>query len=96
MHQEQAPLDQLPGIIAVLGELPTGAIVTEEGLATIFDRHAASVKRAVQRGELPAPTRLFGGNCWTAGVLVQHIEDRLAHAAQETESLAQKFAQLSP
>lgn len=96
MHQAQAALDHLPGIIAILGDLPKGAIVTEEGLATMFDRHIASVKRAVQRGELPAPARLFGGNCWTAGVLVHHIEERLAQAAQETERLAQKIAQLSP
>jgi hypothetical protein len=75
----------LPGIVAALGELKPGAIVTEEGVARLFKRHITSVKRAVQRGELPPPCRLFGANVWTAGALVQHIESRLEHAAKEAE-----------
>ena len=50
----------LPGVIALLGELKPGAVITEEGVARLFGRHATSVKRAVQRGELPPPCRLFG------------------------------------
>jgi hypothetical protein len=87
---------ELPGIIALLGELKPGAILTEEGVARLFNRHVASVKRAVQRGELPPPCRLFGGNAWTAGALVRHIEKRLEEAAQEQERLSRKLAQLSP
>ena len=56
----------------------------------------ASVKRAVQRGELPPPCRLFGGNAWTAGAIVQHIEKRLDQAAQEAKREADKIARLSP
>jgi hypothetical protein len=87
---------ELPGIIALLGELKPGAVLFEEGLARLFDRHPASIKRAVQRGELPPPCRLFGGNAWTAGVLVRHVEKRLEEAAREAEKLAQKLAKLSP
>jgi hypothetical protein len=86
----------LPGIIAALGELKPGAIITEEGMAHLFGRHVASVKRAVQRGELPPPCRLFGGNAWTVGALVRHIESRLEEAAQEAERTARKIAVLSP
>lgn len=85
----------LPGIIALLGELKPGAILTEAGVARLFNRHVASVKRAVQRGELPPPCRLFGGNAWTAGALVRHIEKRLEEAARDAERMARKFAQLS-
>jgi hypothetical protein len=87
---------ELPGIIALLGELKPGAILTEEGVARLFNRHVASVKRAVQRGELPPPVRLFGGNAWTAGALVRHIEKRLEEAAQEQERLSRKLAHLGP
>ena len=87
---------RLPGVIAALGEMKSGAIITEEGVAQLFGRCAASVKRAVQRGELPAPCRLFGSNTWTVGVLVGHIEHRLEQAAAEAEAIEQKIKQLSP
>jgi hypothetical protein len=86
----------LPGIIAVLGELKPGTIVTEEGLAQLFKRHVVSVKRAVERGELPPPCRLFGARVWTAGVLIRYIEHRLDNAAQEAERDGQRMQKLSP
>jgi len=84
------------GIVAELGDLGPGALITEPALARLFNRHPASVKRAVQRGELPPPTRLFGKNTWTAGALVRHIEARLTQAAKEAEREKQKFQTLRP
>jgi len=84
------------GVIAELGALGPGAVITEEGIARLFDRHPASVKRAVERGELPPPCRLFGKNAWTVGVLIRHIEDRLTRAANDAEQLSKKIARLSP
>ena len=86
----------LPGIIAALGELGSGAVITEEGVAHLFNRHEASVKRAVQRGELPPPCRLFGSNTWTAGAVIGHIEKRLEEAAREAENEAKRIVNLSP
>lgn len=88
--------DPMPGIIAVIGELKPGAIIREEGMAHLFKRHVASVKRAVERGELPPPCRLFGSNIWTIGALIKHIEARLAEAAKEAERISQAVARLSP
>jgi hypothetical protein len=87
---------QLPGVIAALGEMKPGAVITEEGVANLFNRCTASVKRAVQRGELPPPCRLFGSNAWTVGVLVGHIERRLQEAAAEAQRLAAKIRKLNP
>jgi hypothetical protein len=103
LHNDFSPIDienladgnNLLGIIAVLGDLKSGAIITEEGVARVFNRHVASVKRAVQRGELPPPTRLFGQNVWTVGILIRHIEGRLDQAAKDVERTAQKIATLS-
>lgn len=89
-------MEALPGIIALLGELGPGAILFEEGLARLFDRHPVSIKRAVERGELPPPVKLLGQPAWTAGALVRHIEGRLEEAAKEAERLAQRIAKLSP
>ena len=94
-QQEQEPAT-IPGVIAALGELPSGAILYEQGLAALFSRHPTSIKRAVQRGELPSPVRMFGTNAWTAGALVQHIEKRLEEAANTREQFKKKVRQLSP
>ncbi len=45
----------IPGIVRQLGDLPDGTIINEEALAKMFDRCQVSIKRAIQRGELPAP-----------------------------------------
>jgi len=86
----------LPGIIRELGDLGPGAVITEGGLARLFRRHPVSIKRAVQRGELPPPCRLCGSSAWTAGVIVRHLESRLEKAAKDMARLEQKIARLSP
>jgi hypothetical protein len=88
--------EKMPGVIAILGELESGAIITEEGIGYLFNRHITSVKRAIQRGELPEPCRLFGQSSWTVGIILQHIEMRLMEAAKEAKSRSRKIGQLSP
>ena len=41
-----------------------------------------TIKRAVERGELPRPVRLMGKNTWTAGAIVRHLEARLEAEAR--------------
>ena len=96
-RQEMGDLERsaVPGVIAVLGQLGPGAVVTEEGLAKLFQRHASSVKRAIRRGELPPPTRIFGGNAWTVGCLVRHFESRQSDAAKEREREPRRLAELT-
>ena len=80
-----ADAHSLPGIIATLAVLHPSAIITEAGIAHLFSRHVVSVKRAVERGELPPPCQLFGSRVWTAGILIRHIERRLELAARDAE-----------
>ena len=84
------------GIIKELGDLPAGAIVNEEALARIFRRHQVSIKRAVQRGELPPPIRLLGAPVWTVGVILQHLKERLDTAKKEADDTARRFHDLRP
>lgn len=84
------------GIVRLLGALEDGVVIFEPALAKLFDRHPVSVKRAVDRGELPAPCRMFGGNAWTAGSIRRHIEERLARAAKEKDQLERRLATLAP
>ena len=89
--------DKGPGLcVAELGRLPAGTILDERRLAEMFDCHPASIKRAVKRGELPAPVRMFGRPCWTAGAIVRYVEARLTEAQREAEREAARLARLSP
>lgn len=87
-------------IVAALGSLPGGAIIYEPALAKLFDRSRRTIKRAVKRGELPAPTRLFGQSAWTARTILNHIESRIQHnetsAAADRADLDDKIRSLRP
>ena len=85
-----------PGVVPELGFLQPGAVITIDALAKMFDRHPESVRRAVDRGELPPPVRLFGKKTWTVRALLQHLETRLGNAAQEREEMDARMASLDP
>lgn len=84
------------GICAELGALPPGALITEGALAKMLRRSAKSIKRAVNRGELPPPVRILGEPRWTVGAIVRHVENRLESAAREAERERQRFEENSP
>jgi len=83
------------GIIRELGDLPGEAIVGERALAKIFRRHRVSIKRAVERGELPPNVRLFGEPVWTVQTLRDHLAKRLDAARKESEQVQKKINELS-
>ena len=95
MNEKLDDKRQSMGIIKELGELPTGAVISEQGLAQIFDRHKVSVKRAVERGELPPSIRLFGEPVWTTGALLEHLNKRLDDARKEAEQFQRKINKLN-
>ena len=76
------------GVIRQLGDLSAGTVVTEAALARMFGRHPTSIKRAVERGELPPPTRLLGSPVWTVGAIQRHIEAGLEAASKEAQKQA--------
>lgn len=57
-------------------------IVTEAQLAQALGRHPVTIKRAVERGELPPPVRLMGKPTWTGAVILKHLESRLEQARE--------------
>ncbi len=73
------------GLCTQLGSLPPGTLVTLPALATMLCRHKRSIERAVQRRELPPPTRMMGRKTWTIGAVLAHVEKRLKEAAREAE-----------
>jgi len=79
-----------------LARLPGGTILDERALALMFGCSTATIKRAVGRGELPAPVRMFGRPCWTAGAILEHVGRRLTEAQREAEREAQRLSRFSP
>jgi len=84
------------GVIRTLGDLPPDAVISEDGLAKLFGRHRASIKRAVGRGELPPSIRLFGEPVWTIEALRDHMNKRLAAADKEASQYQQRLSRLRP
>jgi len=82
-------------IIREIGDLPPEAVISEQALAKIFDRHRVSIKRAVERGELPPSIRLFGEPIWTIKALREHLGKRLDEAKKESEQLQRRTQELS-
>ena len=82
------------GIIRELGEMNPKAFVSEKALARIFHREPVSIKRAVQRKELPPPVKMLGMPVWTAGSIIEFVEKRLAHACSEAEKDDGRIARL--
>ena len=65
-HQEAEPDVEFLTALAVL---PPQTLISEYKLAQMAGRHVTSVKRAIQRGELPPPVPLFGANVWTVATI---------------------------
>jgi hypothetical protein len=83
------------GIVRELGDLSPDTVIGEEALAKMFGRHRVSIKRAVQRQELPPPIRLFGQPVWTVQALREHLSRRLQAAQREAEQLQRRISQNS-
>jgi predicted DNA-binding transcriptional regulator AlpA len=82
-------------VVDALGCMPEGAILTERSVCSIFGRSRWSVRRAIQRGELPPPTRLFGKAVWTAGAVIRHIEAGMDEAARDAAQLRARLIRLA-
>lgn len=96
-HTDQPEGQEMAGAaFAGLRLLEDGAIITEGELATIFDKHPASIKRAVERGELPPSTRFMGKPVWTVGAIRTHIGERLDEEKRAQQQLQRKVTRLSP
>jgi hypothetical protein len=83
-------------IMTVLAVLPPQALISEHELARLFRRHVTSVKRAIQRHELPPPVPLFGANIWTVAAILEHISARLEAERKAAAQTAARVQHLRP
>jgi len=99
MCGEQTPTDeseQTYDVITGLSDYPPNTLLTEKALAKMFNLCATSIKRAVERHELPPSTKICGKPRWTVKVINSHIEEQLKAAKQESEAEQARLLRLSP
>jgi hypothetical protein len=85
-----------PSSLREFGELADHDVITEEELADAFGKHPISIKRALERGELPPPVRFLGKRAWTAGAIRKHLQNRLTEALDEHNRTTSRIRRLSP
>ena len=77
-------MDELQGeLFSLIGSLEDGALITEAGLAKMFGRHPVSIKRAIERGELPPPIYLLKRPMFSIGGIRRHLGQRSEEALEE-------------
>lgn len=76
--------------------LDDGAIIFEHELAELFGKCPVSIKRAVERGELPPSTRFLGKPIWTAAAIRGHIGDRLQAEKEAREKAVRNIRKFKP
>jgi predicted DNA-binding transcriptional regulator AlpA len=81
----------MPGVTVALGALPAGALVTEAGLAEMLHLDKRTIRRMVQRGELPPAVRFGGHATWLAGKIIAHFEARAERAERTQEKRLRDF-----
>lgn len=86
--------EDFPHVMTALATHPSGTLVTKEALAQMWNKAQISIDRAIERGELPPPVKMFGKLTWTVDHILQWIDDRLKQAAKEREEQLQKLQRL--
>src|SRR5262249_47284252 len=82
--------------MTALAMLPPQTLISESRLAQMARRHVTSVKRAIQRGELPPPVPLFGANVWTVAAILEYINARLEAERTAAAQTARRVQHLRP
>lgn len=79
------------GVLSALSVVPPSTLMTEDALAGALQINKRTIRRMVQRGELPPGVPFAGHKTWMAGRVLQHFEQRADKAAREAEKHQQKL-----
>ena len=70
-------------MIDELFKMDEKTIISIHEMAKIFQKSSLSVRRAVQRNELPPPVKLLGRDSWLVGNILKHFSNRLDTAKKQ-------------
>jgi predicted DNA-binding transcriptional regulator AlpA len=83
IEPEQSNAVETTGIILGLAALPEKAILTEAALATAIGVTQRTIRRMVQRNEIPPPVPLAGQAVWFSGNVLNHIQSRMERRSRD-------------
>ena len=84
-----------PAIYGRLNDLKPFDLLTYDGMRDLFQCESdKTIERAVDRGELPLPIKLFGNHIWLAATLLNHLEGRAKSVIDEHNDAQNKVKHL--
>jgi hypothetical protein len=81
-----------PRILTALAELPDRTLLDENALAAALNVTSRTVRRMVNRCELPPGIPFAGRSTWIAGKVLAHIEANAEKAARDADRRAAAVA----
>ncbi len=85
-----------PGVIMrVLAELPERTVLDETRLAHLLRVTPRTVRRMVNRFELPPPVPLGGKSVWMAGRVLDYIDSAAERRQREAERQARRLREVA-
>lgn len=93
-----SPANSRQGSLTIdyLAKLPENTILDERSLANVFSVTPRTIRRMVNRFELPPPIPLAGRSIWIAGRVIQYINAAAEKAERDAKREIQKISKLSP
>ena len=84
------------GIITELSAWPPGTLYNVEALCNIFQRSPDTIARWVdEKGWLPPPAKVFGGQYWTNDQILEHVRKLLEAAQRDQDEKTRKIWRLA-
>jgi len=88
---------ELPdGVLTFLAELPREALLDEGAMARAFGVSERTIRRMVERHELPPSVRNAGKSMWFAGRVLDWIEARAEEREKAAKEAMARIARFSP
>ena len=94
--EAEPDLGDLPGVWREFNELGQNTIVTEGAVAAILGKHLMSIRRAIDKQQLPPPVKLMDQRVWRLGAILDFIDGRLAAEQKDAEKLRRKVLEMAP
>jgi len=89
---EPAEIIEHPRILSGMAELPGKTLLDEAALATLLGVSKRTVRRMVQRFELPPSIAVGGRATWIVERVLAHLDERARRAAREADRECQRIS----
>ena len=89
-------IKETAGILTMLANLPADALVDEAAMGRAFAVSCRTIRRMVDRYELPPPIRIAGKSVWIAGRVRAYINDAAERKEKKAKRAHIRIRQLGP